>query len=195
MTIVNPGKPSRLTSAGRHAHRPFSPRAKPTEVAQAYAGSDADAALPLGDDADGRIPAAAYEPDARARAILRGRKHAEADLRAAGGAYDLDDVRALLNNISRQAIDKRVHEGALLAVPGPSGRRRFPTAQFDRHGNVVTGLKAVSDALGFASSWAVLNFLVNANDGLAGRRPIDVLQGGEVEPVVAAAARIGIQGA
>lgn len=141
------------------------------------------------------VPAGAYEPDARARAVLRGRTFAEADLRAAGGTYGLDEVRVLLNGISRQAVDKRVNEGALLAVPGPHGARRFPTAQFDEHGGVVDGLKAVSKALGASSPWAVLNFLVNGNDGLAGRRPIDVLRDGQIEPVVAAAVSIGQQGA
>lgn len=149
----------------------------------------------LADLSEAGIDSVAYEPDARAKAILRGKAYAAEDLRAAGGTYSVDDVRALLNDISRQAIDKRVNEGALLAVPGPSGARRFPTAQFDKHGGVVQGLKRVRKALGFSSPWAVLNFLVNGNDHLNGRRPIDVLHQGDVDPVVTAAASIGVQGA
>jgi len=137
----------------------------------------------------------AYKPDARARAILRGRSFAAADLGAAGGAYTVDEVRALLNNVSRQALDKRVKEGALLAVPGPGGTRRFPTAQFDGYGGLVKGLKDVQKALGFSSPWAVLNFLVNENDYLNRRRPIDALRQGEIEPVITAATSIGVQGA
>ena len=60
----------------------------------------------------------AFEPDARSRAILRGVQIAEADLRASGGAFDLQAVRTLLRGVSRQRIDKQVREGSLLAVPG-----------------------------------------------------------------------------
>lgn len=144
---------------------------------------------------DAQIGAEAFAPDARARAILRGKLYARRDLEASGGAYDTAQVRALLNDVTRQAVDKRVSEGSLLAVPGPRGARRFPTAQFDRHGGVVRGLREVKQALGYESPWAVLNFLVNGNDHLGGRRPIDALHGGEVGPVVAAAASVGVQGA
>ncbi len=102
------------------------------------------------------VAAQAYEPSARAKAVLRGVIYAEEDLKAAGGTYDVDEVRALFRGVSRQAIDKKVAEGNLLAVPGPSGRRRFPAAQFTDDGSVVKGLKAVQSALGFSSQWSVL---------------------------------------
>jgi hypothetical protein len=137
----------------------------------------------------------AFRPDARARAILRGKAFAEADLKAAGGAFDIEEVRKLLNGITRQAVDKRVADGALLAVPGPSGRRRFPTVQFNTDGSVVAGLKAVIKALDFSSPWAVLNFLINANDQLGGEKPIEVLRKGAVDRVVLAANSVGVQGA
>jgi hypothetical protein len=141
------------------------------------------------------IDVSAFEPDARARAILRGLEFAQADLRAAGGAFDIDQVRRLLHGVSRQAVDKRVNEGSLLAVPGPSNRRRFPAAQFTDDGSVVEGLKAVRDTLGYTSPWALLNFLVNPQDELGGDKPIDRLRAGEVESVVASALRVGVQGA
>jgi len=148
----------------------------------------------------GQNPAAAvtskaYEPDARATAILRGVTYAQQDLAASGGAYDVAQVRALLHGVSRQAVDKRVADGSLLAVPGPSGRRRFPTVQFNSDGSVVSGLKDVSAALGFSSSWSVLNFLTNGNDLLGGRAPIELLRKGDVGAVVEAARRTGVQGA
>lgn len=136
-----------------------------------------------------------FEPGARARAILRGIAHAEADLEDAGGAFDIDQVRTLLRGVSRQAVDKRVNEGALLAVPGPSGRRRFPALQFQDDGAVVAGLKEIQVALGFASAWSVLNFLVNAHDMLGGDRPIDALRRGEVDIVAQAARQSGVHGA
>jgi hypothetical protein len=141
------------------------------------------------------INQAAYEPDARSLAILEGVRIAQEDLREAGGAYDLDQVRTLMHGVSRQAIDKRVQEGSLLAVPGPSNRRSYPTLQFNLDGTVVDGLKAVSEALPTRNPWTVLNFLAQPDDRLSGRKPIDVLKEGNVNQVVEAAQRIGQQGA
>ena len=84
---------------------------------------------------------------------------------------------------------------SLLAVPGPSNRRRFPTVQFTDDGEVVDGLREVRQALPFRNPWAVLNFLVNPDARLGGRRPIDALKAGETDEVVEAARRIGQQGA
>ena len=141
------------------------------------------------------IDTEAFEPSAKARALLRGVRTAQEDLKRAGGAYELDEVRALLNGVSRQAVEKRVREGSLLAVPGPSNRRRFPTIQFTDEGEVVDGLREVRQALPFRNPWAVLNFLVNPDDRLGGRRPIDALKAGEIAQVAEAARRIGQQGA
>ncbi|MEZ2223389.1 hypothetical protein [Rhizobium sp. RCC_161_2] len=141
------------------------------------------------------INKAAFEPDARSQAVLQGIRIAQNDLREAGGAYDMEEVRTLLHGVSRQAVDKRVQEGSLVAVPGPSNRRCYPTLQFNRDGSVIAGLKDVQDALPVDSPWAVLNFLARPDDRLDGRRPIDVLREGNVQLVVEAANRYGEQGA
>jgi hypothetical protein len=140
------------------------------------------------------VPKTAFAPDARARAILRGIDHAHADLSDAGGAYDLQQVRSLMRGISRQAVDKQVKEGRLLAVPGPSNRRGYPTFQFNDDGSVVNGLKSVHDTLPTRNPWAILNFLVNPQDGLRGAKPIDRLREGRLDEVLAAARGIGEQG-
>ncbi len=137
----------------------------------------------------------AFQPDARARALLRGVRIAQQDLRDAGGAYELDEVRELLGGVSPQAISKRVREGALLAVPGPSNQRRYPTIQFQADGSVLPGLREVHKALPTHNAWAVLNFLVNPDSRLQARRPIDLLKAGQLERVVEAARSLGIQGA
>jgi len=137
----------------------------------------------------------AFEPDARARAILRGIENAEADLAEAGGAFELGEVQQLMGKVSRQRVERRVQEGSLLAVPGPSNRRRYPTLQFNADGSLVDGLCEVQRALAFSSPWSVLNFLVNPDDRLNGERPIDVLRRGNVDLVVESARRVGIQGA
>jgi hypothetical protein len=100
-----------------------------------------------------------------------------------------------MRGVSRQAIDKRVQEGTLLAVPGPSNRRSYPTLQFNRDGTVVPGLKAVREALQTSNPWTVLNFLSHPDDRLGNRRPIDLLKSGELALVVEAARRHGEQGA
>jgi hypothetical protein len=137
----------------------------------------------------------AFEPDARARALLRGVKIAEADLREAGGAYNLRDLRTLLRGVSRQRVDKQVREGSLLAVPGPSNRRVYPTIQFQADGTIVKGLKAVREALSTQNPWAVLNFLVQPDDRLNGRKPIELLRTGEIDAVMDVARRVDRQGA
>lgn len=141
------------------------------------------------------VDKSAFEPDARSRAMLEGLRIAQQDLRDAGGAYDLDQVRTLMRGVSRQAVDKRVQEGSLLAVPGPSNRRSYPTLQFNRDGTVVPGLKAVRDALRTTNSWAILNFLSQPDARLGARRPIDLLKTGNLDMVIEAARRHGEQGA
>lgn len=138
--------------------------------------------------------AKASEPDARARALLRGRLIAERDLEASGGAVNLEGVRQIMNGVTRQAVTHRVKEGSLLAVPGPSNRRVYPVVQFV-DGSPVKGLREVRDALGTTSGVAILNFLVNAEPRLGGRRPIDLLKAGDLDQVLETARRSGIQGA
>lgn len=142
-----------------------------------------------------RVDEKAFMPDARALAILEGVRIAQENLRQAGGAYDLDQVRTLLRGISRQAIDKRVQDGSLLAVPGPSAHRSFPTLQFNPDGTLVEGLKSVREALPTTNPWTVLNFLTQPESRLDGRKPIDLLKQGEVDLVVEAARRMAQQGA
>lgn len=144
--------------------------------------------------ADAEIDRNAYEPGPRARALLRGREIMERDLREAGGTFDLEHAQEMLNYVSRQAIEKRVREGSLLAVPGPNNRRRYPVFQFSPPG-VLPGLKEVTEALPTSDPWAVLNFFVHPDSRLDGRRPMDVLQGGDVDLVVSAARSLGEQGA
>ena len=141
------------------------------------------------------INQAAFEPDARSLAILEGVRIAQEDLRKAGGTYDLEQVRVLMRGISRQAIDKRVQAGSLLAVPGPSNRRSYPTLQFNPDGTVVDGLRAICEALPTTNPWTILNFLAQPDDRLHGQKPIDVLKEGKVNLAVEAARRVGQQGA
>jgi len=145
------------------------------------------------DRAEGVNPTA-FAPSHRARALLRGREIAGQDLEAAGGTYDLAQVRSLLGGVTRQAIDKRVRAGSLVAVPGPGGRRRYPTIQFKADGSVVPGLPELQRALPTRNPWAVLNFLVQPEPRLSGKAPISLLRKGQVGLAIEAARRLGEQG-
>ncbi|MFT8932602.1 MAG: hypothetical protein ABF976_12990 [Acetobacter syzygii] len=134
----------------------------------------------------------AYAVGPRGLALLRGKQIRDDDLRRAGGAYTLDQVRELLR-ITRQAVEKKVREQAILAVPGPSGERRYPVAQFTGDG-IVSGLKPVLVALPSESAWFRLNFLVTPLAQLDGQTPIEALDAGKTEEVVEAARSIGVQG-
>ncbi len=139
-----------------------------------------------------RINVEAFEPGAKARALLRGIEIAEKDLRAAGGTYELAEVEQLLN-ISRQAIAKKVDEGALLAVPGPGNRRRYPAVQFTQ-GGTLPGLREVLAALPGRNAWYQLNWLVNPDPRIENRTPAQLLEAGDVATAVAAARAQGEQG-
>lgn len=142
-----------------------------------------------------RSEADAYEPNARARAVLRGVKLMEQDLKASGGAYSLEQVQELMRGVTRQAVNNRVRDGSLLAVPGPSNRAVYPVVQFTSDGSPVGGLKAIREALQTNSSGMLLNFLVHPEARLDGEKPIDLLKAGRLEKVIEAAQHVGIQGA
>lgn len=165
----------------------------PVSVAQ-FAADAAGTAAPLRQVPSMGIDKAAFEPDARSKALLQGVRIAQEMLREAGGAYDLDQVRTLMRGISRQRVDQRVKERSLLAVPGPSNRRLYPTIQFDRDGSVLDGLQAVLAALPTCNPWSALNFLICPDHRLDGRKPIDLLRQGETAVVVEAARRMAEQG-
>jgi nucleoid DNA-binding protein len=146
-------------------------------------------------DAIPPIDEPAFDPGPRAKAVLKGLEIAREDLRSSGGSYDLEQVRRLMHDVSRQIIDRRVREGSLLAVPGPSNKRRYPAVQFKEDGKVVEGLQIVQEALPTKNGFAILNFLIRPDRRLGDRKPIDLLKAGEVDLVVEAARRLGEQGA
>jgi len=148
----------------------------------------------VADDAASRFALEAFEPDAKAKALLRGIKQAKDDLTKAGGAYSLDEVRSLLGDISRQAVHSKVKDGAVFSVKAPGGRVGFPTVQFTASGP-VKGMRELVKAFPSENPWMLLNFLIHPDDQLGDRRPIDVLKAGDVDVVVRAARTLGEQGA
>ena len=141
------------------------------------------------------VPHQAFEPDARARAILRGIRKSRQDLAETGGSYSLENVQELLGGITRQAVDRRVRDRKLLVVPGPGGARRFPVIQFGRNGEPIRGLDRIQEALGYSSPWAVLNFLANGQPDLDGVSPIEAIRSGRMDDVLVLARSVGVGGA
>ena len=151
--------------------------------------------LPLENAPVALIDESAYSPGPRARALLKGIEIAQEDLRQSGGSYDLEQVRFLMHGVSRQRVDKRVRDGSLLAVPGPSNKRVYPAVQFLDDGTVVDGLQDVLTQIPTRNGFAILNFLIHPDQRLGGAKPIDLLKSGQVDLVAEAARRLGEQGA
>src|SRR5690606_4864047 len=93
----------------------------------------------------------AFEPSARAKALLRGKEIIERDLAAAEGAFNLEEVTNLLG-ISRRAVAAKVKDDGVLTVPVPGNGRVYPTFRFTRAG-VPMGLRDVLKALRSDNPW------------------------------------------
>ena len=105
-----------------------------------------------------------------------------AELRkAAEPVLETGEVCALLG-VSRETIRKKVDRKQLLALP-KGGDRVFPAFQF-RDGDVLPGIAEVLSALDTASPFVALAFLLGKNPDWHGKSAGDLLQSGQVEPVV-----------
>ncbi len=93
----------------------------------------------------------------------------------AGGALTAEQVRKLLNYKSVQAVHKALASRRLLAVDD-NDRKLYPVFQFDGAA-IVPGMAAVLAAVPTTSPWALLQFMVDGDDGLGDERPVDMLKG------------------
>jgi len=94
----------------------------------------------------------------------------------AGGALTTDGVRGLLGYKSTQAVHKAVAARRLFCVDD-NGTRLFPAFQFDG-ASIRPAMAAVLAAAPQASGWALLQFLVEGDEGLGADRPLALLDGG-----------------
>jgi hypothetical protein len=97
-------------------------------------------------------------------------------LQRAGGQMTTKQVRNLLGYKSVQAVHKAVVSRRVLAVDD-NGTKLFPAFQFDGD-HVIVGMAAILAATPTTSPWALLQFLVEGDDGLGDDRPIDLIRGG-----------------
>lgn len=106
----------------------------------------------------------------------------------------MERVCALLGGVSPQDVLTRIQKRSLFTVPNANGQQVFPAVQFADDGQPVADLKAALEAFPSKNGCAFLNFLVNPHNDLDGARPIDKLLAGQVDIVVIAARRSGVQG-
>jgi hypothetical protein len=125
---------------------------------------------------------------ARERALARGMRMKRMDLDSAGGGLSLEAVAELLDEPASKVADLAQHE-SLLAIPTDAGLV-FPAIQFSGH-SPLPGLPEFLSIFPDRNPWARLNYLVNPEQRLGGRRPIDSLRSGEVDQVIAAARLVG----
>lgn len=97
-------------------------------------------------------------------------------LMEAGGALTAGQVREVLGHKSLQAVYKAVKERRLLMVED-NGQQLFPAFQF-HDGGVLPAIAGILEAAPQTNGWGVLQFLVSGDQGLAGRRPLDLIKGG-----------------
>lgn len=97
-------------------------------------------------------------------------------VRRAGGALTTEQVRMLLGYRSAQAVHKALASGRLLAVDD-NGSKLFPAFQFDGS-SILPGMAEVLAAARGASPWALLQFMVEGDEGLGPDRPMDLIGGG-----------------
>lgn len=94
----------------------------------------------------------------------------------AGGALTAEQVRKLLGHRSVQAVHKAVASRRLLAVDD-NGRKLFPAFQFDGS-SVVPGMAAVLAATPTTGPWALLQFMVDGDEGFGDEQPLDMVKSG-----------------
>jgi hypothetical protein len=114
-------------------------------------------------------------------------------LKKEGGVITSNQAAEILG-ISRQAVDKRRKQGNLLAVS--FGRRGYfyPVWQFSEDG-VLPGFETVMNLLRDYDPWMQMIFMLNANQHLNNRSPLEKLREGDLDNVLKAAQAAGEQGA
>ncbi len=117
-------------------------------------------------------------------ARLRGLERMTELRKAAEPVLETGAVCELLS-LSRETIRKKVDRRQLLALP-KGGDRVFPAFQF-QDGDVLPGFAEVLNALANDSPFVALSFLLSKNPDFGGKTACDLLQVGEVDPVIAEA--------
>ena len=131
--------------------------------------------------------------DPLADARLRWIRDRDRLLSAEGRPLQASEVAALLG-VTRQAVAKARAEGRLIGLPTGRHAYLYPSWQFDRAG-VLSGLRAVREALGDDDPWTLTAFMVAPNSRLDGDTPLAALRRGDADAAARAARAYGEHGA
>jgi excisionase family DNA binding protein len=115
------------------------------------------------------------------QARLRGLKRIVELRKAAEPTLETGEVCELLG-VTRETIRKKVDRHQLFALP-KGGDRVFPAFQF-KEGAVLGGIPEILEALDTDSAFTVLSFLLSRNPDLDNKTAIELLNAGDVEPVI-----------
>jgi hypothetical protein len=90
---------------------------------------------------------------------------------------------------SRQAINERVRNGRILALPTDKGEHLYPLWQFGLGSQPLPGIAEIvaTFAGAVATPWTIASWLVGAEQELDGKAPIEVLRSGDAGTALAAA--------
>jgi hypothetical protein len=156
------------------------------------AATDADVLFQTLQDAAAIGAEIAPEPDPLTAALLRGAEAKREMLRAEGGVLSAAQLAAFLG-ITVAGLNKRRERNRLFWLEVGDGFV-YPAFQLGPTG-LAPGVREVLDAFTVADPWMRVHFMLTGDRRLGGRRPLDLLRAGEVEPVVRAAAAYGEHGA
>lgn len=131
--------------------------------------------------------------DPLAPARLRGLREREKLLEVEGGTLSADGVAKHLN-VTRQAVNKRRQQGALIGLDAGRHGYLYPAWQFVREGT-IPDLEPVLGALKGHDPWMQHIFMVSGNTRLANRTPLEALRQGRLDDVLKAARALGEHGA
>ncbi len=121
--------------------------------------------------------------DALFRGIEAQRQIKESD----GGTLSVEEAARALSLGSKQAVIDRYNKHRLLGWREKQGAIRFPLWQFQPGKGVLKGLPEVLEVLAQGRNlddWGKVLFFVNPRESLRGRRPLDLLKKGIVQPIV-----------
>ncbi len=147
-------------------------------------------ALLLSDEVLARFSAS----DPLAGAKLRGLQARVSLMSQEGGMWSTQQAADHLK-VTRQAIDKRIRAGKLLAIDAGRHGRLVPSWQFGARGT-LPGLEETLKALEPNDPWMKLSFFLSPHEDLDGRRPLDFLRvSNRLDFVLRAARTLGDHGA
>lgn len=126
-------------------------------------------------------------------ARLRGLQERGRLLAVEGGTLSAPDAARHLH-LSRQAVNKRRQQGALVGLNAGRHGYLYPAWQFVRAGTIA-GLEALLDGLKGHDPWMQHTFVVSRNARLQGETPLRAIREGKLNEALAAARAFGEHGA